>query len=274
MIRLHGIQHSFGDFSLSISALSADKGEYLVILGPSGCGKSLLLGTIAGIHQPACGRIYLLEQDVTTAPPERRGLGLVFQRQSLFPHLSVTDNIAFGLAVRGATRAQREQRVGELVETLGLSGVLRRPTATLSGGEAQKVAIARALAPGPSVLLLDEPLSLVDHNARLELQAELRRIHRTLDLTTVHVTHNRDEARALGDRCAVMLGGRMVQVGTMDDVLERPRCSFVARFLGLDGSSPPARPGCSEVCLAGTGQCDQADDEADATHGGRGLNVL
>ena len=262
MIEVQGVRHTFGSFKLELS-LRVQRGQYLVILGPSGCGKSLLLGTVAGLYVPSRGAVQLHGRDVTAAPPEERGVGFVFQRASLFPHLTVAGNVEFGLRVRGVARAARRRRVDELVQTLGLAQLLERPVPALSGGEAQKVAIARALAPRPEVLLLDEPLSLVDHNARLELQDELRRIHAELELTTVHVTHNREEARAMGRRCAVMLGGRVVQLGSMEQVLQQPRCVFVARFFGLasEGSLPEA-PGCSEVCLQGSGRCD-APWEAD-----------
>jgi ABC-type sugar transport system ATPase subunit len=256
MVELRALKRAWGDFVIDVLALTADEGDYLVILGPSGCGKSLLLGMLAGIFAPDSGRVLLDGRDVTQAAPEKRGLGFVFQKSSLFPHLSVEDNIAFGLRVRGVPRQRRRERTAELVETLKLGDLLKRPTAALSGGEAQKVAIARALAPEPRGLLLDEPLSLVDHNARLELQEELRRIHEQLGLTALHVTHNREEARALGSRCAVMLGGRIVQLGPTKEVFEQPRCLFVSRFLGHEGEAPARPRGCTEACIAGTASCD------------------
>jgi ABC-type Fe3+/spermidine/putrescine transport system ATPase subunit len=260
LIALEHVQRRFGAFSLSVT-LRAAAGEYLVILGPSGSGKSLLLGTAAGLYVPDSGRVLLGGCDVTRDAPERRGVGFVFQRGSLFPHLSVNGNIEFGLRARGVRRAERRARVEELVVLFELQELVSRPTLALSGGEAQRVAIARALAPRPAVLLLDEPFSLVDHNARLELQEQLRRIHRQLGVTVLHVTHNREEARALGQRCAVMLGGRIVQQGSADEIFGRPRCLFVARFLGLRDVSPPGVPACSEACLGGVGRCDASDGE-------------
>jgi ABC-type Fe3+/spermidine/putrescine transport system ATPase subunit len=256
-VALAGVRRAFGPFVLDVT-LEAAAGGYTVILGPSGCGKSLLLGTVAGIFAPDEGRVLIEGTDVTELPPERRNLGFVFQKASLFPHLSVTENIAFGLRARGAAAGERRRRVDELIELFALGPLLDRPTPALSGGEAQRVAIARALAPRPGVLLLDEPLSLVDHNARLELQEELRRIHTGTGVTVLHVTHNREEARALGERFAVMLGGRIIQAGAPAEVLERPRCLFVARFLGLTDVATPAanHPGCTERCLGGTGECD------------------
>ncbi len=254
MIAVEQLRRGFGAFNLQAD-LRVEAAEYMVILGPSGCGKSLLLGTIAGLYAPDAGRVRINDRDVTDLPPERRGVGFVFQKSSLFPHLDVLGNIEFGLTVRGVPRAERRVRADELVQTLGLQGVVERPVPTLSGGEAQKVAIARALAPRPDVLLLDEPLSLVDHNTRLELQEQLRAVHRAAEVTVLHVTHNREEARALGSQCAVMLGGLMVQQGEMEAVLARPRCVFVAHFLGLKGEAPE-EVGCSRVCLDGGGQCD------------------
>jgi ABC-type sugar transport system ATPase subunit len=260
-LELDGVRRRFGSFSLEVT-LSAGAGDYLVLLGPSGCGKSLLLGTVAGIYVPDSGRVLLDGRDVTALHPEERGLGMVPQGSSLFPHLSVEGNIEFGLRVRGQPRTARRERVRELAASLRLEPLLGRPVPALSGGEAQRVAIARALASRPGLLLLDEPLSLLDHNARLELQEELRRIHAALGLTVLHVTHSREEARALGRRCAVMLGGRLVQVGTADEIFARPRCRFVARFLGLaEASSPPGEAGappCGEPCLSGgPGRCDR-----------------
>jgi ABC-type sugar transport system ATPase subunit len=258
VITLEEVQRRWGPFSLSLT-MKVPVGEYLVILGPSGCGKSLLLGTIAGLYSPDRGRIFLDGRDVTTRPPEERGVGFVFQRPSLFPHLSVAGNIEYGLKIRGRPKGERRARLEELIVSLGLSTVMSRPTSALSGGEAQKVAIARALAVRPKVLLLDEPLSRVDHNARLELQEELRRLHRDLGITALHVTHNREEARAMGQHCAVMLGGRIVQRGPTEEVFTRPRCVFVGRFLGLR-DLPPSSSSCSEVCLAGTGCCDRIEE--------------
>ena len=262
MVALRALKRAWGDFVIDVPALAADAGEYLVILGPSGCGKSLLLGTVAGLYLPDSGSVHIDGRDVTSAPPEQRGVGLIFQRASLFPHLGVTGNIEFGLKLRGAPRARRRERVEQLAGTLGLQGLLDRAVTSLSGGEAQRVAIARALALEPSVLLLDEPLSLVDHNARLELQEELRRLHRRLGFTAIHVTHNREEARAMGQRCAVMLGGRIVQTGEMEEIFSRPHCAFVHRFLGLDVARPDPPPGCSELCLTGVGRCDRAPARA------------
>lgn len=255
MIELSRLCCQFGEFALRDLSLEIGQGEYWVILGPSGCGKSVLLQTIAGFFAPNSGKILVESQDITATPPERRKMGLVFQQAALFPHKSVRENIAYGLRARKAPPAEIERAVDDLVARLGLAAIVGRPVATLSGGEAQRVAVARALAIRPKLLLLDEPMSALDHNTRLELQAELGRVHRELGLTTLHVTHSREEAAALGDHIAIMLGGRIVQRGTMSDVQASPHCPFVARFLGLDPSSIGALPACASKCDEKPGEC-------------------
>jgi ABC-type Fe3+/spermidine/putrescine transport system ATPase subunit len=177
----------------------------------------------------------------------------------------VRGNIEYGLRARRVPEAEARRTVDDLIDRLGLAAVLPRPVATLSGGEAQRVAIARALAVRPVLLLLDEPLSALDHNARLELQTELARLHKELDLTTLHVTHSRDEAAALSDFLAVMLGGRVIQTGTLAELREKPRCPFVARFLGLDPSSAGSQPPCAAACLdqPGCSPCETVDGKGE-----------
>jgi ABC-type Fe3+/spermidine/putrescine transport system ATPase subunit len=255
VIELLRLRCQFGDFALRDVSLRIRQGEYWVILGPSGCGKSVLLQTIAGFFSPSSGRILVESQDITASPPERRKMGLVFQQAALFPHKSVRENVAYGLRARKTPAADVERAVDELVGRLGLGTIVGRPVATLSGGEAQRVAVARALAIRPKLLLLDEPMSALDHNTRLELQAELARVHKELGLTTLHVTHSREEAAALGDHIAIMLGGRIVQQGTMSEVQTRPHCPFVARFLGLEPSSIASLPTCAAKCDEKPGEC-------------------
>ena len=255
MIELASLGLSFGEFALRDISLRIGKGEYWVILGPSGCGKSVLMQTIAGFFSPDRGQIRVEDRDITALPPERRRMGLVFQQAALFPHKSVRENIAYGLRARRVSPSEMDKTVRELVERLGLGQILGRPVATLSGGEAQRVAVARALAIRPDLLLLDEPMSALDHNTRLELQAELARIHREFGLTTLHVTHSREEAAALGDHVAIMLAGRIVQRGSTADVRGRPRCPFVARFLGLNPSEIAALPECAARCSEKPGEC-------------------
>lgn len=257
-LQVRGLCRRFGDFTLSEVHLRIGQGEYGVLLGPSGCGKSLLLETIAGFHRLEAGRVLIGDRDTTDDPPERRDIGFVLQKAALFPHMSVADNIGYGLRARRVPHRKRKLRIDEMVESLRLAQVMSRPVATLSGGEAQRVAIARALAIRPKLLLLDEPLSLLDHNARIELRTELARIHREFGATTLHVTHSRDEAQALGQRLSVMLGGCVVQEDAADDVFAKPRCAFVAEFLGIDPSTTEApaecdestrrRPPCSAAC--------------------------
>ena len=255
MIEIGNLHCAFGDFALQDISLRIAKGDYWVILGPSGCGKSVLLQTIAGFFSPTRGRIVVDGRDVTDIPPEHRKLGLVFQQAALFPHKSVRENIAYGLRARKVAREEVDRTVDDLIARLELKAILGRPVATLSGGEAQRVAVARALAIKPDLLLLDEPMSALDHNTRLELQTELARVHKELGLTTLHVTHSREEAAALGDHVAIMLGGRIVQRGSASEVQGRPRCPFVARFLGLNPSSIPALPACAHKCDEKPGHC-------------------
>jgi ABC-type sugar transport system ATPase subunit len=251
MIKVSNLKRAFGEFTLRIDDFQVERGRYAVVLGPSGSGKSLFLKTLVGLFLPDAGAIEVGGKDVTGLPAERRRVGLVFQEPSLFPHYNVFKNIAYGLRGPG-----RQKTVEELAEILRIKDLLHRPVQKLSGGEAQKVALARALAVKPDVLLLDEPLSQVDHNSRLELQAELKRVHREMELTSLHVTHNREEAFALAEDCAVMLGGRIVQHCGTENMKNQPECEFVRRFLGLEGEAVKA-PGCSEKCLTGTGGCDR-----------------
>ncbi len=258
MIELSHLHVRCGEFALDDVSLRIGKGEYWVLLGPSGCGKSVLLQTIAGFFLPTEGQVLSDGRDITTLAPERRQIGLVFQQAALFPHLGVRANIEYGLRARRVPASEMRRRVDELIERLSLQTILPRPVATLSGGEAQRVAIARALAVRPALLLLDEPLSALDHNARLDLQTELGRLHRELGLTTLHVTHSRDEAEALADFSAVMLGGRVVQSGTLTQLREQPRCPFVARFLGIDpirAASPACAPNCGDT--SGIARCER-----------------
>ncbi|MFD4504253.1 ABC transporter ATP-binding protein [Streptomyces sp. NPDC058457] len=212
--------------------------EVVCVLGPSGSGKSTLLRVVAGLQPPASGRVLLDGHDQTRVPAHRRGVGLMFQDHQLFPQRDVGGNVAFGLRMRGAGKAQQAERVGELLELVGLPGAARRAVAGLSGGEQQRVALARALAPRPRLLMLDEPLGQLDRSLRERLVVELRELFGRLGTTVLAVTHDQGEAFALADRVVVMRDGRIAQSGTPLDVWQRPADEFVARFLGFDNVVP------------------------------------
>jgi len=242
VLKIKGLWVELEGFRLCDVNLDVSESEYFIVLGPTGAGKTVLLETIAGLHWPCRGRILLEEEDITHAPPERRNIGFVYQDYALFPHLSVAGNIGFGLRLRGMGWGEVEERVAAIGRLLGIEHLLHRTPGTLSGGEAQRVALARALVIEPRLLLLDEPLSALDPETREGLQRELGRIHRELGTTTIHVTHDFEEAVALGDRIAVLREdrlddggheGRIVQVGTPEDIFRRPANEFVARFVGV-----------------------------------------
>jgi len=230
VIEIKNLSVDLGNFLLEEVNLKVEKGEYFIILGPTGAGKTVLLESIAGLHPIKRGEIWLDGVEVTRLEPEKRGLGFVYQDYALFPHLSVRDNLLFGLKQRRQPKGERQRVMEWLAELLGITHLLERSPDTLSGGERQKVALARALSISPRVLLLDEPLSALDPQSREEVQQELRRIHQRLKQTTLHVTHDFEEAIALGDRIAVLGQGRILQVGTADDIFHHPNSEFVARF--------------------------------------------
>jgi ABC-type Fe3+/spermidine/putrescine transport system ATPase subunit len=237
VIGLRGVEVVAGDFLVGPLDLNVASGEYAVLLGPSGAGKTLVLEALAGVRRLRAGRLLVDGEDVTGLPSERRRVGLVFQDGLLFPHLSVADNVAYGLhrgngERRGWRRRPSAPRLAELAADAGISHLMERRPATLSGGERQRVALARALAARPRALLLDEPLSAVDVEAREELQDVLRQVSRKDGLTVLHVTHDRAEAFALADTCALLVDGTLRQTGRPKDVLRRPADEAVARFLG------------------------------------------
>ncbi|MBI3962646.1 MAG: ABC transporter ATP-binding protein, partial [Deinococcus sp.] len=234
MLTVQGLVKHYGpSFSLQQVSLQAEPGAIVAVLGPSGCGKTSLLRLIAGLERPDAGKILLRGLDCTNWPPEQRQIGLVFQDYALFPHLDVSHNIAFGLEMQGASRQDIAQRVGELLELVGLSRLARRRIQSLSGGERQRVALARSLAPRPQVLLLDEPLSSLDQQLRQELRLELRAILKALGVTALYVTHDQEEGFTVADHALMMRAGRVEQSGTPEELYRRPRNAFVARFLGF-----------------------------------------
>jgi iron(III) transport system ATP-binding protein len=244
-----GITRRIGDRNV-VDDVSFDvsTGELLVLVGPSGCGKSTLLRIIAGLDTAADGRILLEGVDVTPLPPERRRIGLVFQDHALFPHRRVGQNIAFGL--KHLDKSARARRVDELLELVRLPGVARRYPHELSGGEQQRIALARALAPDPAVVLLDEPFASLDPSLRDDVRTDVVAALRERHAAAVLVTHERDEALGLGDRIAVMEGGRLLQVGEPDELYERPVDRFVAEFLGTASFLPTDDSTSGELLMA------------------------
>jgi spermidine/putrescine transport system ATP-binding protein len=218
--------------------LEVRDGEFFSLLGPSGCGKTTTLRMIGGFEQPTSGKIELEGQDVTWLPPYKRNVNTVFQNYALFPHLSIFDNVAFGLRRKQVPEAQVRQRVGEMLALVELPGFERRKPAQISGGQAQRVALARALVNKPAVLLLDEPLGALDLKLRKQMQIELKRIQQEVGITFIYVTHDQEEAMTMSDRIAVMNRGRYEQLGDPETLYERPASAYVAGFLGISNLLP------------------------------------
>ncbi|HET7677818.1 MAG TPA: ABC transporter ATP-binding protein [Candidatus Limnocylindrales bacterium] len=246
-------------------SLTVEDGEFMVLLGPSGCGKTTLLRSIAGLEQIDGGRIVIGGRDVTDLPPRKRKIAMVFQSYAVFPHMTVFENVAFGLRMAHAPAAEVRQRVGDAAELLHITELLDRYPAATSGGQRQRIAVARALAMQPQVLLMDEPLSNLDALLRLEARAELKRLLNEIGSTTIYVTHDQVEALSMGDRVAVMRAGRLVQVGAPLEVYDNPVDRFVGGFIG----NPPMnfltatvqRSGSGAVArLADAGEVPLADD--------------
>jgi spermidine/putrescine transport system ATP-binding protein len=232
-IRLTQLSKHFRDVR-AVDGVSLDirSGEFFSMLGPSGCGKTTTLRMIGGFEQPSLGRIELRGRDVTPDPPDKRPVNMVFQNYALFPHLDVDDNIAFGLRRKKVDRGETRRRVGEALELVHLEGYGKRRPSQLSGGQQQRVALARALVNRPNVLLLDEPLGALDLKLRKQLQVELKRVQTEVGITFVYVTHDQEEALTMSDRIAVMNRGRVEQLGTPEELYERPLTRFVADFIG------------------------------------------
>jgi molybdopterin-binding protein len=232
MLKIRNLKKRLADFIVEDISFDVKNGEYLVILGPTGTGKTVLLELISGFIKPDQGRIYFGEQEITDYSPEDRKVGMVYQDYMLFPHLDVRKNIGFGLKVKGLPSKKIKKKVAEIVELFSIEHLLNRDVTTLSGGEKQRVALARALITSPEILILDEPLSALDPATKESFQDELKKIHKQLKTTTLHVTHDFVEAIAMADRIAVMNNGQIVQIGTADEIFQKPASSFVANFIG------------------------------------------
>ncbi|MDR7554780.1 MAG: ABC transporter ATP-binding protein [Armatimonadota bacterium] len=232
-VELRGLSKRFRDHAAVVNlSLHVRRGEFFTLLGPSGCGKTTTLRMIAGLVDPDAGEILFDGRPVTRTPPWRRNIGMVFQHYALWPHMTVFENVAFGLIERGVPRREVVRRVEDALALVGLAGAGARLPSQLSGGQQQRVALARAVVVRPALLLLDEPLSNLDARLRVQMRAELVRLQRQLGITTIYVTHDQEEALMLSSRIAVMSQGRLVQLGTPQDVYERPADPFVADFLG------------------------------------------
>lgn len=238
---LHGIE------------LDIRPGEFVALLGPSGCGKTTMLRCLAGLEQVTSGRILVGEDDISSVPVNKRDMSVVFQQYSLFPHMTVAQNVAFGLEMRKVPKAERATRVNEVLELVGLAHTADRFAHQLSGGQQQRVALARALVTSPRALLLDEPLSALDAKVRVRLRDEIKAIQADLGITTIFVTHDQEEALAIADRVAVMKDGVIEQLGAPEDLYRRPATPFVAAFIG-ESNSMPGVLASGSVQLAG-GRC-------------------
>jgi spermidine/putrescine transport system ATP-binding protein len=249
-VRLDEVVKRFDD-TVAVDGISLEvpRGSFFALLGPSGCGKTTTLRMIGGFEEPTEGRILLGEVDVVGLPPYKRDVNTVFQSYALFPHMSIEDNVAFGLERKGVATEERNGRVQEILELVGLPGFARRKPKQLSGGQQQRVALARALVNHPRVLLLDEPLGALDLKLRKQMQLELKRIQSEIGITFVHVTHDQEEAMTMADAIAVMNHGRIEQLGPPQELYERPATAFVAGFLGISNLLPGTVEGPEAVKL-------------------------
>ncbi len=253
-LHLQSLTKRFGEFTaVEGFELGVEQGEFVSLLGPSGCGKTTTLQMIAGFADPSTGRIVMDGRDLTAVKAHHRGIGIVFQSYALFPHMTVAENVGFGLEMRRIPRAERAARVGEALELVRLTGLDERYPRELSGGQRQRVALARALVIRPPLLLLDEPLSNLDAKLREEMQLELRSIQQRVGTTTIMVTHDQGEALSMSDRVVVMNRGRIVQVDEPFRAYEAPSSAFVSRFVGKTNLFPASRPeavnGVPRVCI-------------------------
>ena len=259
LLSLEGLVKSFDQTKvLDGLNLTVGEGEFVTLLGPSGCGKTTTLRIIAGLTMPDEGRVVIGGEDVTLLAPEKRPVNTVFQNYALFPHMNVAKNISYGMRIKGATGRKWKPRVRELLKLVQLDGYEKRMPSELSGGQRQRVAIARAVILSPSLLLLDEPLGALDLSLRRQMQTELKDIQKRLGISFVYITHDQEEALNMSDRIAVMRGGRIEQIGTPEDVYERPETRYVAEFIGqaalfegtVDAGGASATLACGQARLA------------------------
>src|SRR3954449_5230360 len=264
-IRLAGVRKTYGDVTAVDGVdLEIRRGEFFTLLGPSGSGKTTCLRMIAGFERPDAGSIELAGDDVSRLPPAERDVNTVFQDYALFPHMSVGDNVAYGLKVKKVAKAERAERVADALKMVRLDGYGDRRPSQLSGGQRQRVALARALVNRPRVLLLDEPLGALDLKLRQQLQVELKRIQSEVGITFVYVTHDQDEALTMSDRIAVMDAGRVLQIGSPRDVYEEPDSRFVAGFVGVSNLLElPVESVAQGVLTLGLGDADAVSAEGD-----------
>ena len=279
MLTLDGVGRRFGDFvAVDDVNLELPQGEFLTLLGPSGSGKSTTLYMTAGLDRPSAGDIRIRGESVLGLSPNRRNVGMVFQRYSLFPHMTVRENVAFPLSVRKYSGAEIRRRVDETLRLVQLSDFAQRKPSALSGGQQQRVALARALVYEPRILLMDEPLSALDRKLREELQHEIRALHERLDVTIVYVTHDQEEALQLSDRIAVFNQGRIVQMGSGEELYRRPTNSFVASFIGastfLVTMVRSVRDGVATFGMCGTEDVMRGPAVDGLEEGGRALVML
>jgi putative spermidine/putrescine transport system ATP-binding protein len=250
---INAITKKFGTFAAVDNVqLNVPHGTFVCLLGPSGCGKTTLLRMIAGLEEPTSGAIVLDGEDITPLPTHKRNLGMVFQSLALFPHLSVGDNIAYALRIRGASKEGQKKRVDELLTLIHLPGFADRPVAKLSGGQRQRVAIARALALSPKLFLLDEPLSALDAKLREAMQVELRQLQQRLGITTIVVTHDQREAMTMADLVVVMGNGRILQAAPPIEIYRKPADAFVADFIGITNLLPAEVDSAGRTTILGT----------------------
>lgn len=274
---IENVKKSFGRLEvLKGISFEVEQGEFFFLLGSSGCGKSTLLRIISGLADPDEGRIIMDGEDVTKLPAEKRGVGLVFQNYALWPHMTVYDNVAFGLLVKKLAKDEIKKKVAKVLRDVKLEGLEKRYPAELSGGQQQRVALARALVIEPKLVLLDEPLSNLDANLRLEMRSELRRIHKELGLTMIYVTHDQKEALSLANRVALMHEGKLAQLGSPTELYRSPATKFAAGFLGetnfLKGRALGKKESAWEIETP-WGACEIASDRAVGLETGKALTI-